>query len=303
MTEIKTLKLGMIGLDTSHVTAFTALLNEPENPHHVQGGRIVVAYPGGSPDFKYDQVPKYTSQLRDQYNVRIVDSPEQVAEQCDAIMLESVDGRVHLEQFAKIVRYGKPVFVDKPFAVSSADAFRMFELAERHHVPLMSASSLRYPEKLTEAINDREAGDIIGADTHGPMALEPTQPGLFWYGIHSVEMLYTILGPGCIHVSAESSEHHELVTGTWKDGRIGTVRGNRRGNGSFGAVIHREKGSRYVHAYAGPKPAYASMLEAVITMFRTGQSPIAKDETLEIVRFIEAANESRRTGKKVTMML
>ncbi|GAA3408812.1 Gfo/Idh/MocA family protein [Paenibacillus hodogayensis] len=300
-TTATALKLGMIGLDTSHTTAFAQLLNDPQNPHHVPGGRVAVAFPGGSPDFKYDYVPKYTAQLRDEFGVSIVDSPEQVARECDAILLVSVDGRAHPQLLEAIAPYGKPVFVDKPFAVCTADAVRMFGLAERYGFPLMSASSLRYAQPLTEALWDGESGAVIGADTQGPMALEPTQPGLFWYGIHAVEMLYAILGPGCIHVTAETSEHHELVVGKWKDGRIGTVRGNRKGNGVFGAVVHREKGSRCINAYAGTKPFYACMLEEVLTMFQTGGSPLAKEETIEIVRFIEAANESRHSGDTVDL--
>lgn len=196
------LKIGMIGLDTSHVVAFTKLLNRPENEYHVPGGRVVVAFPGGSPDMElsHSRVKGFTEQMRDKFSVEIVDSPKAVAEKCDAILLESVDGRVHLEQFREIASYGKPVFIDKPFAISSNDALEMVQLAKRYRTPLMSASALRCAENLTNTLAKLEGKDILGADTYGPLALEEHH-GLFWYGIHTAEMLFRILGKGCKQVT------------------------------------------------------------------------------------------------------
>jgi len=297
------LKIGLIGLDTSHVTAFTKLLNDPAVEYHVPLGRVTVAFPGGSPDFdlSINRVEGFTAELRDNYGVAIVDSPEAVAEQSDVIMLESVDGRVHLEQFRKIAPFGKPTFVDKPFAVTSADARAIANLAAEHNIPFMSASSLRYAQALLEVLADDAHGPIFGADTYGPISIQPTQPGLFWYGIHPVDMLYATMGTGCQEVRAVTNEDHEFVTGIWSDGRIGTVRGNRKGSYAYGATVHREKGTQLVDVASRPKPFYASLLEAISGMFTTGQSPIAAEEMVEVVRFIEAANESRETGQTVKL--
>lgn len=297
------LKIGIIGLDTSHVVAFTELLNNPDHEYHVPGGKVVVAYPGGSPDLhlSYSRVDGFKTELEQKYGVQMVDSPEAVAEASDAILLESVDGRVHLEQFRKIASYGKPVFIDKPFTTSSADARAIAELAKQHNVPLMSSSSLRYAEGLTAALNNEEKGAIISADTYGPMALEEAMPGYYWYGVHAVEMLFKILGPGCEYVTAAATDDHDVVIGVWKDGRIGTVRGNRKGNHTFGATIHREKGSDYVDVYAYKRPYYSSLLEHVMHLFRTGQADVSVEETIHMMRFIEAANEARVSGQRVTL--
>nr|WP_272509824.1 Gfo/Idh/MocA family oxidoreductase [Paenibacillus chitinolyticus] len=293
----------MIGLDTSHAVEFTKLLNDPEHPWHVPGGRVVIAYPGGSEDFELSRsrVRGFTEKLRGEYGVEIADSPAAVAAACDAILLESADGRVHAEQFRQITAYGKPVFVDKPLAVSSRDAGEIAALAVRHGAALLSSSSLRFAEGLTEALSDSEKGAVTGADCFGPLALEPTQPGLFWYGIHMVEMLYAALGPGCVHVTASAGESHEVVVGVWADGRIGTVRGSRAGSPAFGAVVHREGGSRAVDISADAKPFYASLLERVMELFRGGEPAVDMRETLEVIRFIEAANESRETGRRVRL--
>lgn len=303
MDHRQTLKIGIIGLDTSHAVAFTELLNDSLHPYHVPGGQVVCAYPGGSADFplSISRVGDHASALRDRFGVELTDSPEAVAARSDAILLESADGRVHPEQFRRVASYGKPVFIDKPLAVSSRDADEIFRLAEAHRVPVMSCSSLRYAEGLTRALADADLGDVFGADGYGPMPLEPTQPGLYWYGIHTVEMLFAALGPDCRQVKATTNADHDVVVAEWADGRIGTFRGNRKGNSRFGALLHREKGTQFVDVYAHPKPYYASLLEKVMAMFLTGKPDVGPAETRRIIRFIEAANESRASGNTVIL--
>lgn len=297
------IKLAMIGLDTSHVTAFAKLFHDAEQEYHIPGAKVVSAFPGGSPDFELSisRVKGFTDELQQTYGVAIKDTIEEAVEGCDAVLLESADGRVHLDQFRKVAAFGKPVFIDKPLAVTSEDAREIFAIAQEKGVPVMSCSALRYAEGLTQALAAGGDEPIIGADTYGPMHIVPPIPGYFWYGIHSAEMLFAILGKGCKRVSAFTSEGHDVIVGEWADGRIGTVRGNRSGNNNFGATIHFEKRNQFVDVYAHPKPYYASMLERVMDMFRTGKPDIDEEESIEIIRFLEAANESKETGKTVDM--
>lgn len=298
----KDLKIGMIGLDTSHVTAFTKLLNDQNNEYHVPGGKVVVAFPGGSSDMKvsYTRVEGFTKEIQEKYDVQILDSIKAVGEQSDVILLESVDGRVHLEQFREIAFMSKPTFIDKPFTINHEEAKEIFRLADSYNTPVMSCSALRYAEGLTKALEQSDSGSIIGVDCYGPLTIDPTH-GLFWYGIHTVEMLYRAFGTGCKKICVTKNDNHDLIVAEWADGRIGSLRGNRQGNSTFGALIHREKGSQFVDVYSDPKPYYASLLDQIMIMFKTGKPTIDSGETLEIIRFIEAANESRETGKTVTL--
>lgn len=293
--------IGMLGLDTSHVSAFTKLLNDPQHPHHVPGGKVMVAYPGGSPDFpmSINRVGGYTAELRDQYGVQILETPEEVAERSDLILLEAVDGRVHLDLFKRIVESGKPVFIDKPLAVETAHAKEIARIASEHNVPVMSCSALRYASQLNRALVESADDEVIGADFFGPMELQPTQPGLFWYGIHTADMLYRVMGRGCRTVTAVTNDNYDLVIGRWSDGRLGAIRGNRKGNKQFGGFIHRASNSIPAVQEASDKPYYACLLEQIMNMYDSGVSPVDFDETLEIIRFIEAANESRDSGKPV----
>ncbi|WHX47130.1 Gfo/Idh/MocA family oxidoreductase [Paenibacillus woosongensis] len=291
----------MIGLDTSHVSIFAVLLHRhqaEDSSSCLRGITIGCAFPGGSSrmELSYSRVDRYEGELIREYGVTMLSSIEAVAEAADVIMIESVDGSTHLEQFSKVAPYGKPVFIDKPIATCLTDARAIVALAERYRVPLMSASSLRYASALTESLEHTGHGDVIGADVYGPMPFVQGQADYFWYGIHTVEMLFAIMGQGCRQVHTTCSGNHEVITGTWADGRIGVVRGRRQG-GSFGAVIHRERRSDHVGIQPGGKPYYESLLEQVVYFFRGGISPVAPEETLAVISFIEAAHRSKETGK------
>ncbi|WP_159884217.1 Gfo/Idh/MocA family protein [Paenibacillus puerhi] len=298
------IRIGMIGLDTSHAPAFAELFNDATHSYHVHGGQVVAAYPGGSADFplSINRVAGFTAELREKYGAAILDSPEAVAEQADAILLITADGRLHEEQFRAVAPYGKPVFIDKPLTVDPQAAERISELAERHRIPVMSASALRYAEALTVSLDSVEDGaEIHGADCFGPMQIEPTQSGFYWYGIHTADMLYRIMGPGCSSVSAVSSGDSDSIVGIWEDGRIGTIRGSRRPGQSYAAAIHTTAGTKLSHMASHAKPYYASLLERVIRMFKTGQCDVRLEETIEIIKFLDAANRSVATGGQVKL--
>ena len=292
------MKLGIIGLDTSHALVFSDTFNTPASPRFIPGARVVVAWPGGSPDLpaSISRVSAYTAEVRDKFGVAIVDSPEAVAEASDAILITSLDGRVHRAQFDRIAPFGKPVFIDKPFATSTADALAIFAAAARHGVRMFSSSSLRFSAALTRVVSAANRTTVRGADFCGAAELEPTNPGLYWYGIHAVEMLYTAMGRGCRSVRCVSTAAQDVATGVWAGGRIGTVRGSRTGNYEFHGVVHFEKHSLPVNVQTEPKSFYTSLCEQILALAKGGPMPVEPEETIEIIRFIEAANESRAAG-------
>src|SRR5690606_38998820 len=132
------LRIGMIGLDTSHVTAFTGLLNDPANANHVAGGKVVVAFPGGMKDVPLSggRLEKFTDELKTRHGVTIVDSPEAVAEASDLVLIESVHGSVHLEEFKRTVQFKRPTFIDKPFTHDVSEAREILRLADQAGIPV-----------------------------------------------------------------------------------------------------------------------------------------------------------------------
>jgi hypothetical protein len=135
-------------------------------------------------------------------------------------------------------------------------------------------------------------GEVLGADTFSPATLEPSHPDLFWYGIHGVETLYSVMGTGCDTVTRFKTDDADIVVGKWKDGRLGTFRGTRNGTHDYGGIAYGTKGNINL----GPFDGYLAMLVKVAEFFRTGVSPVKPEETIEIYAFMEAADESKRRG-------
>ena len=289
------LRLGMIGLDTSHVTAFTKLLNDPQDKNHVPGGRVVVAFKGGSKDVEssWSRVDGFTRDLHDQYGVKIVDSIEALCQEVDAVLLESVDGRPHLAQARPVLKAGKPLFIDKPVAGTLRDAIEIYHLARELKVPVFSASSYRFYESLVE-VKKTEVGEIRSVISYGPAHLEPHHPDLFWYGVHPTEALFTILGTGCETVVRASTADTDVITGTWSGGRLGTLHALRKGNTPHKVIVFGAKGV----AEQKGSGDYVPLVKEIIKFFQTGVAPVSPEETEEIFAFMEAADESKRQGGK-----
>ena len=288
------LKAGIIGLDTSHVEAFTKSLNNPKAEGVLARVRVVAAYPGGSPDIaaSKDRLEGYTKTLRDKFHVEIVDSIDELLKRVDVVFLESVDGRPHLEQVKPVLRAKKPVFIDKPVAGSLADAVEIYRLAKETGTPCFSSSSLRFSKGIRAVRGNPEFGDVLGCDAYGPCSLEQHHPDLFWYGIHGVETLFTIMGPGCVSVTRVQTKNGEFVTGAWKDGRVGTFRGIRAGKADYGATVFGTKSVGPSGGFTGYEP----LVVEICKFFVSGEPPVSAEETLEIYAFMEAADESKRRG-------
>jgi hypothetical protein len=282
-------RVGIIGLDTSHSIAFTKLLNSAENNSEFGGYKVVAAYPHGSKDIEssVSRIPRYTEEVKE-YGVEIVDSIKKLLKKVDVVLLETNDGRLHLEQAIPVLKAGKRMFIDKPVAASLKDAIAIYKAAEKYNVPIFSASSLRYIQGIEKV--DREK--VLGADTFSPAKYEETHPDLFWYGVHGVETLFTVMGTGCKSVVRVHTEDTDVVVGTWEDGRIGTFRGTRTGKHGYGGTVFSEEGKIVLGPYGGYKP----LLLDIIKYFDTGNVPVTPEETLEIFTFMEAADESKRQG-------
>jgi predicted dehydrogenase len=288
------LRAGIVGCDTSHVIAFTDLINDPKASGALAKVEVTVAYPGGSPDLpaSRDRLPGYVSQLQAK-GIKIVDTLEELIDQSDAVLLESVDGRVHLKQFKAIAK-GKPVFIDKPAAASLADLLTIFKIADDTSTPVFTSSSLRFTEGVSEAVADKSYDKMIGCETTGPMSLEPHHPDLFWYGIHGVEPLFTIMGPGCESVSRVDSDLASLTIGKWNDGRIGCYRGVLGGGGPYAFTVYGTKGILHRSGFSGYGPA----MVATCDFFITRKPPVNREDMIEIYAFMEAADESKQQGGK-----
>lgn len=290
------IRVGIIGTDTSHVPAFTKLLNgDPSEPGHIPGARVVAAYKGGSPDLpeSANRVEGFAKDIHDKYGVEIVPDIATLLSKVDAVLIESVDGRPHLEQARPVIAARKPFFVDKPLAATYADAREIARLAKQAGTPFFSSSSSRFG-----AVAAARTDGMTGITTWGPGPFEEHHKlDLAWYAIHPIEMLFTMMGTGCQTVTRASGANEDVVSCVWKDGRIGSVRALRP-YGDYGALISKGREVIVAHPKAGAAVDYHPLVVEIVKFFQTGRPPVSPEETLEIFAFMDAAQKSKEQGGK-----
>ncbi len=298
----KVIRIGLVGFDTSHVVQFTMRLNQVgiEEEQWVEGAKIVAGFPGTSKITDEDTVAEYTETVVG-YGVEPVDAPEELIGQVDAVMVEFQSGSVHLEYARPFLEAGLPVFVDKPFTCSVADARELAELAAENDVPVFSSSSLRYALEIQQLKAEQaQTGEILGAMAYSPASLHPENPGLFHYGIHAVETMYALMGQGCQEVWCTYEAGAEVVVGRWEDERIGSIRGTRAGTHGYGFTVWCENEMRGCQIDASV--IYRELLKQIVGMFESGNAPLNIEESIEIVAFIEAAAKSAQFDGRSTSL-
>lgn len=304
----KPIRVGVIGMDNYQCVEFAQFMNNPQAAGEFAGLRVVAGYPGGSPDLAESRegLPKWIAQIQ-RFGVKVVDTLPEVLKQVDAVLVMSLDGRTHLSLVRPAIEAGKPTYIGRPLAASLEDAVRIFRLAEQKKVPVFSCSQHRFSPGFHDMRNHPEVGKVLGCEVHGGCPLDPTHPDLFWHGIHGIETLYTIMGLGCESVTRVQTPVTEFVTGTWKDGRVGTYRGIHQGAITYQALVYGTQGIIPSGKYGGYAPVkgvypegkyagYEPLARQISAFFKTGKLPVAPEETLEIFAFMEAAHESKRRG-------
>jgi hypothetical protein len=282
-------RIGMLGLDTGHCMAFTQTFNAPDAGDKYRGYKVTAACPNGTElvtEWK-EQIPKITEAIRGQ-GVEIVDSIDALISKVDVVLMTCIDGNRHLELAMPVLKAGKPLFIDKPFAASYKDAYAIVEAARKYNTPMFSSSSMRYLTGV-ENVSDT-VGKITGADAYSPAVIESHHPDLFWYGTHGIEILFAIMGAGCKSVRRIYTPEMDIVAGVWNDNRLGTFRGMRSGKNGYGATVFGEKGIVHLNRDGG----YSPLLVKIAEFYDTKTAPFPVEQTLEIIAFMEAADKSKK---------
>ena len=313
-------RIGLIGLDTSHAPTFTSLLNNPLTPNYLSGVRVVAGYAGGSPDMEISatRVDAFTRELEYAYGIPMYADPARVAEVSDLVFIIASDGRQHVDLLEKVATAGKPVFVDKPFAISTEDAEKMFAIAAKHDLRLKACSAFRYADGLVNALaRIRENSEVVKeCEVQIWMPIQETQGRYFWYGIHASEMLVAVMGPGSQKVSAKQDGDTDTIDVEYDDGRRGRIVGCQ-GDNRYLVKIVTDKKTHQVDL--GPSVATLAprLLWAIIDSLTQGAAPRlwragdsgaipgdrpsrfldpTSDETREVVSILDLAQKSLAKG-------
>ena len=287
----KDLRAGIIGTDTSHVPAFTKIFrSRPEWKI-----RVVAAYKGGSPDLptSANRLEGFAKTIQQEYGVEIVDSIETLLSKVDVVLLESVDGRPHLAQVTPVLKAGKRVFIDKPLAASVDDARRIVQLAKETRTPFFSTSSARYHPDLQRLRDNPGVGKVTQVQANYVLNKIDFHPDLYYYGIHGVEALYTVMGRGCVSLTRKVDANSDVTTCKWKDGRVGIYNGLAKADSTQPMiVVTGEKGTASTSGGVG----YEGLVLAIAEFFHTGKPPVDAADTVEIFEFMTAAQMSKERG-------
>ena len=292
----KNKSIGIIGLDAMHAAALTKAINtahpSSSGVGDYLGYRVTAAFPQGSKllEYRIENIPKYTAAVKE-LGVKIVGSIDELLQEVDQVIMTSNDGHVHLEQALPVIHGGKTLFIDKPLAGSWPDAVAIYKAAEEYGTPTFSSSSLRFISGIQQ-LDRSKTGAVLGAHTFSPALFEPSLPELLWYAIHGIEMLFAVMGVGCDQVQRTFTQDYDLLTGVWKDGRVGTFRGSRTGKAAYGGTVFGEHGNVTLGGFEGYEP----LALAIVNFFETKIPPVKLTETLEIIAFILAAEESKVKG-------
>ncbi|MDA1166550.1 MAG: Gfo/Idh/MocA family oxidoreductase [Planctomycetota bacterium] len=302
-------RVGILGIDNYQSLAFTQVWHKPPEDNPDAGGlKVVAAWRGGSPDIEETlvDIERWEPHLI-KHGVTMEDSIDAVLQKCDAVMIMSIDGRAHLKVAEQALKAGKPTYIGRPMAASLEDVIAIFDLAKQYDTPVFSCSQHRYSPGFIGMRNHPEVGEVIGCNVFGGCPTVDHHPDLFWHAVHSFDTLYTIMGPGAVSVTRARTDDAELITGIWKDGRIGSYRGIRRGALKYSATVFGDKGvaPAGIYGYAAPVKGvvpkgrymgYEALATEIAKFYKTRQLPIELSETIELFGFMEAAHESHRRG-------
>jgi hypothetical protein len=279
------IRIGLVGLDSTHAVAFTELFNATSN-------HVVAAAHGMETDFPLSirRRAEIAREVTGRLGVPLVGSIDELVSTVDAIMILSADGRQHLTEARVVLPSGKPTFIDKPLAANARDGAEIFRLARQAGAMCFSASALRFSPEIGK-LRDLPFSASSLYIAQGPLGTEPGHPDFSWYGIHTVEALYTAMGAGCRHVTRTATPDSEVATGVWPDGRVGEIECARVGPVDFEVTVTDAQ-----TRVTGRGFSYSPLVAAIGQFFATRHPPVSADETLEMLRFIDAADASKAAG-------
>lgn len=289
----KTIKVAVIGLDTSHAVEFPKFMQDPafDPASRVDGMTVTRALRFETPFQNKEGLDKRQAYL-ESIGVKVTLDFEEAVADCDAVCLEINDAAYHLEYFRKCAALGKPVYLDKPFADTLDNATEILRIAKENNTRFFTASSLRYDDNIIEASKAMPQLDL--GQTWGPLGHAAAGSSIVWYGVHTFEMLEKIMGPGAIAVTSVPDRQGVVCVVSYADGRRGVVE-LTKGNYCYGGVL-RKGGECRMFQYVGGVNLYRRLICEIGDFFRGRTEGVPLKESFEIMAMLEAAELSVQYG-------
>lgn len=280
------LRIGAIGADSSHLPEFTKRIKAL---HDEGKTRCLVTHVYDPGQHDLVNVPKWLQTAQDM-GVALAGSLDELLNSSDGVMVLAVNGNKHLQLALPGLRKGLPTYIDKPLTCNLGEAKQLLAESRRAGARCYSASSLRFAPEVEAVRNNSELGRIVAIDAFGPGQLHPHMEGLFFYGVHVIEMVDAIWGPGVKRVSAIHLDDRDLVDLDYRDGRYARLRLDRKGSYHFGGTVHGEKNvQQFTVDFT---PVYMRLIQRMTRFFEGGEAPTQLRELVENVAVMQAGNAS-----------
>lgn len=286
-TPKQTIQLGVIGADSSHLAEFTKRINRM----NIEGRtpcRVARMWTDGKHDMPESEVEAWRRDAADQ-GVTTDQHLDAMLGAVDGVMVLTVNGNRHLAHASSALRRGLPTYIDKPLTCDLSEALAIRAMCQEHGTRCYSASSLRFADEVQHL--DRAAiGELAVIDAFGPGELNPAMPRFFHYGVHTIEMIDAIWGPGVEAVRARISEPRDHIELRYIDGRYASLRLERVGSYDFGATVHGKNGVACFKVDFSE--VYNRLVRGMVRFFEGGPAPTNLDAIVENVAVMEAAHQS-----------
>ncbi len=283
-------KLAIVGLDTSHSISFTQLIQDKEEKM-VDQLQVVTCLRFPSP-FQSEPDQDKRRETLENLGVKVTRSFEEAVEGVDGIMIEINDPSRHLEYFAKAAELGAPIFLDKPLADNLENGIKIYNIAKEKKIKAWSSSSLRFSPEIIECAS--KVDQPILASVFGALGRAAAGSSLIWYGIHTFEMLMTLMGSGAKSVYAKEDDGGIVSIVEYEGGRRGIAECNS-GMGNYGGrAQNKEMAENFITAGS----PYPYLIKALENFFIDGTVPVPFEDTLEIQAIMDTAVKSLESGKE-----
>jgi predicted dehydrogenase len=258
---------------------------EKESPDTltIPGARVTHIHCAGNGGFTAEHVARLSR------IPNVVERPTDFIGQVDAVIIATDIGSEHVARARPFVEAGLPVFVDKPLADNAAD-LRQFADWVAGGRPIMSSSCMRYAKEFMPfRSSTRDLGELRFVCITTPKSWEA-------YGIHALEGIYPILGPGFRTVRNTGTMDRNVVHLTHARGVDVIVVASADMYGGFGLLTLCGTKGRVQTAFSDSHFSFKAQLQAFIDYLRSGSQPYPFSETIELMQLVIAGIESRDGG-------
>lgn len=286
------IRIGIIGSENSHAEKFSELANleKPSCGERIPGVQVAAIY--GTDRGQAQQVA-HKCRIP-----QVVDAPEAMLGQVDAVMITARHGDSHSGYALPFIEAGIPTFVDKPFAISLEDCYRMIETAERRGTPLTSYSTLRYTNAVQKLQSEQEElGQLAAGVSTGPCDFSSEYGGPFFYGTHAIETMLAVFGHDVCTVRAQKVGPNCTAVVEYESGCLVNLNLLANATYVFHIAAYGTKGWRSVPIDL--VSCYENGFRVFLHMVKTGKQPLTFQQLLDPIRILHGVLKSLETGRRV----